>query len=81
MVKRIVAVLVILVLCASLGMAASQKGISIQKSKSGKISFRLKNADIKSVLHIFAKQLKVNIVAGDGVSGEATVAFSNVTPL
>lgn len=46
----------------------------------GTLSFKLKDADIKSVLAIFAKQLGKNIVAGDGVSGKVTLAFTNVKP-
>ncbi|OGC22244.1 hypothetical protein A3J90_02770 [candidate division WOR-1 bacterium RIFOXYC2_FULL_37_10] len=53
------------------------QGVSVN---NGLLSFKLKDADIKSVLQIFAKQLHKNIVAGDGVKGTVTLSFSNVKP-
>jgi type II secretory pathway component GspD/PulD (secretin) len=49
-------------------------------STGGNLSFRLKDADIKNVLQIFAKQLGINIVAGEGVSGKVSFSFTNVRP-
>ena len=49
-------------------------------SSGGTLSFRLKDADIKNVLQIFARQLKINIVAGEGVSGKVSFSFTNVRP-
>ena len=46
----------------------------------GTLTFKLKDADIKSVLQVFAKQLGVNIVAGDDVTGKVTFSFTNVKP-
>lgn len=49
-------------------------------SKGGLLSFKLKDAEIKSVLQIFARQMGKNIVAGDGVTGKVTLSFANVRP-
>src|SRR3989338_7873193 len=57
--------------------AAPQENISISK---GKVFLSLKDADIKSVLQIFAKATGVNIVASDDVTGKITVSFSGVNP-
>lgn len=54
--------------------------LNFGKGKGGTLSFKLKDADIKSVLQIFAKQLGKNIVAGEGVKGTISLAFSNVKP-
>jgi len=52
----------------------------ISVGRGGLLSFKLKDADIRSVLQIFAKQMGKNIVAGDGVKGNVTLSFSNVKP-
>ncbi|MBI5699382.1 hypothetical protein HZC35_03610 [Candidatus Saganbacteria bacterium] len=49
-------------------------------SSAGNLSFRLKDADIKNVLQIFARQLGINIVAGEGVAGKVSFSFTNVRP-
>jgi len=51
-----------------------------QIGKGGTLTFKLKDADIKSVLQIFAKQLRINIVAGDDVTGKVSFSFTNVRP-
>jgi len=51
-----------------------------QVGKGGTLTFKLKDADIKSVLQIFAKQLRINIVAGDDVTGKVSFSFTNVRP-
>jgi type II secretory pathway component GspD/PulD (secretin) len=51
--------------------------ISIEK---GKVYLNLKDADVKSVLQIFAKATGVNIVAADDVTGKVTVTFSGIAP-
>ena len=57
--------------------AAAQPEVSVTK---GKVFLSLKDADIKSVLQIFAKATGVNIVASDDVTGKITVSFSGVNP-
>lgn len=69
-------------LCLVLGAAAlaapkEMANVSIAK---GKVYLNLKDADIKSVLQIFAKATGVNIVAGDDVTGKVTVTFSGIEP-
>ena len=59
--------------------AAAQSASNVSISK-GKVYINLKDADVKSVLQIFAKATGVNIVASDDVSGEVTVTFSGVNP-
>ena len=49
-------------------------------STGGTLSFKLKDADIKNVLQIFAKQLGINIVAGEGVAGKVSFSFTSVRP-
>ncbi len=60
--------------------AAPKNNDSGVKISGGTLTFKLKDADIKSVLQIFAKQLGVNIVAGDDVNGKVTFSFTNVKP-
>jgi type IV pilus assembly protein PilQ len=57
--------------------AVETTNISISK---GKVYLNLKDADIKSVLQIFAKATGVNIVASDDVTGKVTVTFSGILP-
>ncbi|MFA5034421.1 MAG: secretin N-terminal domain-containing protein [Candidatus Margulisiibacteriota bacterium] len=59
--------------------AASKEMENITISK-GKVFLNLKDADVKSVLQIFAKATKVNIVAADDVTGKVTVTFSGIEP-
>jgi len=69
-----------LVLFAAPAAAVAAKdptNISIAK---GKVYLNLKDADIKSVLQIFAKATGINIVAGDDVTGKVTVTFSGIYP-
>ena len=74
--KKIVIALVIVLLSVATVMAANSN-ISIAK---GKVYLNLRDADIKSVLQIFAKATDTNIVAGDDVTGKITVSFSGVDP-
>ncbi|MGB9613675.1 MAG: type II secretion system protein GspD [Candidatus Margulisiibacteriota bacterium] len=46
----------------------------------GKAFLNLKDADIKTVLQIFAKATGKNIVASDDVTGKVTVTFSGIDP-
>ena len=48
--------------------------------KGGKVYLNLKNADVSTVLQIFAKATKTNIVAADDVIGKVTVTFSGIEP-
>jgi len=48
--------------------------------KKGKVFLNLKDADIKTVLQIFAKATKTNIVASDDVTGKVTVTFTGIDP-
>jgi len=57
--------------------ARETTNISIAK---GKVYLNLKDADIKSVLQIFAKATGANIVASDDVTGKVTVTFSGIEP-
>lgn len=60
--------------------APQAKEETAQIGKGGTLTFKLKDADIKSVLQIFAKQLRINIVAGDDVTGKVSFSFTNVRP-
>ena len=69
--------------CVFTAQAAVKKGAKdepVMVSGGGNLTFKLKDADIKSVLQIFAKQLGVNVVAGDDVAGKVTFSFTNVNP-
>ncbi|OGC11708.1 hypothetical protein A3K48_04350 [candidate division WOR-1 bacterium RIFOXYA12_FULL_52_29] len=57
--------------------AKEMENVSISK---GKVYINLRDADVKSVLQIFAKATKVNIVAADDVTGKVTVTFSGIAP-
>jgi type IV pilus assembly protein PilQ len=48
--------------------------------RQGKIFLNLKDADIKTVLQIFAKATRSNIVASDDVTGKVTVTFTGIEP-
>lgn len=48
--------------------------------KKGKVFLNLKDADIKTVLQIFAKATQTNIVASDDVTGKVTVTFTGIDP-
>ncbi|HTY13794.1 MAG TPA: secretin N-terminal domain-containing protein [Candidatus Omnitrophota bacterium] len=67
-------------LCLMAGAATAAKGVEPVKVSGGTLTFKLKDADIKSVLEIFAKQLGVNIVSGDDVTGKVSFSFTNVRP-
>lgn len=56
---------------------ASSKNLVIQK---GKVYLNLKDADIKTVLQIFAKATNTNIVTSDDVEGKVTVTFTGIEP-
>jgi type IV pilus assembly protein PilQ len=73
-------ILTILVICVLIQTAAFGKDEPAKVSGTGNITFKLKDADIKSVLEIFAKQLGVNLVAGDDITGKVTFYFTNVRP-
>ncbi|MFA6169227.1 MAG: secretin N-terminal domain-containing protein [Candidatus Margulisiibacteriota bacterium] len=72
-------ILIIGLLLVSSVTAAPKEMENITISK-GKVFLNLKDADVKSVLQIFAKATKVNIVAADDVTGKVTVTFSGIEP-
>jgi len=57
--------------------AQDTSNIQIRK---GRVYLNLKDAEIKSVLQIFAKATRTNIIASDDVTGKVTVTFTGVTP-
>jgi len=65
------------VFLSSSGWAATPTNITV---KGGRVYLNLKDADIKSVLQIFAKATRSNIIASDDVQGKVTVTFTGVTP-
>ncbi|HVN67461.1 MAG TPA: secretin N-terminal domain-containing protein [Candidatus Sulfotelmatobacter sp.] len=77
---------IFLLLCSLLAPALSTAAKAKEKESAnitiarGKVFLNLKDADIKSVLQIFAKATGVNIVAGDDVTGKVTVTFSGIDP-
>jgi type IV pilus assembly protein PilQ len=75
---------IILLLCAllisTLAATAQAKEMTNITIAKGKVFLNLKDADIKSVIQIFAKATGVNIVAGDDVTGKVTVTFSGIDP-
>lgn len=64
---------------AATGAAAAAEATNITIAK-GKVYLNLKDADVKSVLQIFAKATGANIVAADDVTGKVTVTFSGIAP-
>ncbi|MCU0641122.1 MAG: hypothetical protein MUC35_03415 [Candidatus Margulisbacteria bacterium] len=78
--KRSIVVFCLLFCCVTLAAAAPKKDSSNISIAKGKVYLNLKDADIKSVLQIFAKATGVNIVAGDDVTGKVTVTFSGIEP-
>ncbi len=58
---------------------AAQQSTNMQIRK-GKVFLNLKDADIKTVLQIFAKATNTNIVASDDVTGKVTVTFTGIDP-
>ncbi len=69
--------LLILALAGPALAAREAANVTIEK---GKVYLNLKDAEIKSVLQIFAKATGVNIVAADDVTGKVTVTFSGIAP-
>jgi type IV pilus assembly protein PilQ len=69
--------LVLGLLTPSLAAAKEMSNLSLAK---GKVFLNLKDAEVKSVLQIFAKATGVNIVASDDVKGKVTVTFSGIDP-
>jgi type IV pilus assembly protein PilQ len=76
----------LLLLIAAFFLAADAQAVKINApeqikvSGGGNLTFKLKDADIKSVLEVFAKQLGINVVAGDDITGKVTFSFTNVRP-
>jgi type IV pilus assembly protein PilQ len=64
---------------ANTARAAAQEQANIQ-IRQGKVFLNLKDAEIKTVLQIFAKATKSNIVASDDVQGKVTVTFTGIDP-
>jgi len=80
--KILISVLAIFVV-TQFSFAAStkiSKDAIIINGQSGNLTFNIKNADIRSVLQIFAKQLGINIVSSNDVAGNVTFSFTNVDP-
>ncbi len=77
--RPIVSGLLLFLVLALAAVAAPREAANISIAK-GKVYLNLKDADIKSVLQIFAKATGVNIVAGDDVTGKVTVTFSGIEP-
>lgn len=75
----VVLCLLILALCCASQARAAREATNITIEK-GKVYLNLKDAEIKSVLQIFAKATGVNIVAADDVTGKVTVTFSGIAP-
>ncbi|MDD5593648.1 MAG: secretin N-terminal domain-containing protein, partial [Candidatus Margulisbacteria bacterium] len=75
----IVFTLTCILLLSVIGSARAKEATNITIEK-GKVYLNLKDADIKSVLQIFAKATGVNIVAADDVTGKVTVTFSGIAP-
>ncbi|MBI5399875.1 hypothetical protein HZB07_04615 [Candidatus Saganbacteria bacterium] len=48
--------------------------------KKGRVFLNLKDADVKTVLQIFAKATDTNIVTSDDVTGKVTVTFTGIDP-
>jgi type II secretory pathway component GspD/PulD (secretin) len=75
---RFLAVVLLLVLLGG-GVLAAKESVNISVQK-GKVYLNLKDADIKSVLQIFAKATGANIIASDDVTGKITVTFTGIDP-
>ena len=67
----------VLLLAGPVRAARESTNMTVEK---GKVYLNLKDAEIKSVLQIFAKATGVNIVAADDVTGKVTVTFSGIAP-
>jgi type IV pilus assembly protein PilQ len=75
-----VAFLVCFIFMGIVAAGAQEKEAPTASFARGKVYLNVKNADIKTVLQIFAKATGINIVIGSDVSGEVTVAFSGIAP-
>ena len=71
--------IIILLLFLLVSAAGAKEATNISISK-GKVYLNLKDADIKTVLQIFAKATDTNIIASDDVTGKVTVTFSGIEP-
>ncbi|MEA3492759.1 MAG: secretin N-terminal domain-containing protein [Candidatus Margulisiibacteriota bacterium] len=79
-VKGILVLILVVGICLGIfseAMAARTSNLQIRR---GKVYLNLKDADIKSVLQIFAKATNTNIVASDDVEGKITVTFTGIAP-
>ncbi len=79
--RRYLVWVLIVGICA--GMATSlwaARQVTNLQIKKGKVYLNLKDADIKSVLQIFAKATNTSIVTSDDVKGNVTVTFTGITP-
>lgn len=77
---RSACLLISIIFCANASFSLAVGNDDGVMVKGGKLTFKLKDAEIKSILQIFAKQLGKNIVAGEGVGGKVTLSFTNVKP-
>ena len=74
-----VIIVILAVIC--LGGQAMAQDAKNMEIKGGKVYLNLRDADLKTVLQIFAKATKKNIVASDDVGGKITVTFSGISPI
>lgn len=62
----------------NMALALSRTAPSAQRYRGRRISLDLKDADIQNVLRLLADVSKLNIVAGEEVSGKVTIKLRNV---
>jgi len=78
--KPLIALAACLIALSFAGQARAARESTNMTVEKGKVYLNLKDAEIKSVLQIFAKATGVNIVAADDVTGKVTVTFSGIAP-
>ena len=76
----VILLLLVIGICSmTLGKAWGAEAQNIE-IKNGRVYLNLKNADVKSVLQIFAKATGTNIVAANDVTGKVSVTFTGINP-
>ncbi|MBU0672709.1 MAG: hypothetical protein KJ732_06765 [Candidatus Margulisbacteria bacterium] len=79
--RTIIVLLLVAAYCLLVsGQAWAAQNVSNISLKKGKVYLNLKDADVKTVLQLFAKTTKTNIVASDDVKGNITVTFTGIDP-
>jgi type IV pilus assembly protein PilQ len=76
-IRRVVLGVMALSLLVLVVWAAESTNMEIKK---GRVYLNLKDADVKTVLQIFAKATNTNIVTSDDVTGKVTVTFTGIEP-